>query len=105
MFFFMVARIIAACHPRSLLLAAWAIERRAGILHDAFDLALAGRAWRALAVIDQEIVLEVAERAVGPAVVAQRRAAGLDGVMQHRLDGIDQRDRARIRLAVAVGDC
>ena len=37
-------------------------------------------------------------------MVAQRRAAGLDRVVQHRLDGIDQGLGAPVRLAEAVGD-
>ena len=52
-----------------------------------------GRAFFALAVVDPEIVLEIAERAVGAAMIAQRRAAGLDRVVEHRLDGVDQRAR------------
>ena len=36
-------------------------------------------------------MLEIAERAIGAAVVAQRGAAGGDGVLEYRLDGIDQR--------------
>src|ERR1017187_7132207 len=84
---------------------AWrTIERRAAGLHDAFDLALAARTRRALAVIDLETVLEIAERAVGTAVVAQRGAAGLNRVLEHRLDGIDQRAGTCGRLSVAVGD-
>src|SRR5450830_48820 len=80
------------------------IERRAAGLHDAFDLALAARTRRTLAVIDLETVLEIAERAVGTAVVAQRRAAGLNRVLEHRLDGIDQRAGTCVRLTIAVGD-
>jgi hypothetical protein len=41
-------------------------------LHDAFDLAFTVRAWLALAVVDLEIMLEIAERSVGTAVIAQR---------------------------------
>src|SRR5581483_7967296 len=81
---------------RGLFLARRAIEGRAAVLHDALDLALAAWAGLALAVIDLEIVLEVAERAVGAAVVAQARTPGLDGV--------DQGNGARGRLAAAVGD-
>ena len=54
------------------------------------------RARLALAIVDAEIVLEIAELAIGPAVIAQRRAAGRDGVVEHRLDRVDQRSaRAR----------
>src|SRR5512140_1789042 len=89
---------------RRLFLARRTIERRAPVLHDAFDLALAAGARPPFAVIDPEIVLEVAERAVGAAVVAQRRAAGLDGVVERRLDGVDQRARTIVRFSIAVGD-
>src|SRR5687768_8363697 len=60
-------------------------ERRAPALHDALDGAFAaGRdAALALAVVDPEVVLEHAKRAVGQAVVAQRRAAGLDRIVEH----------------------
>src|SRR6516164_2192369 len=74
-------------------------ERRAPVLYDAFDGAFASRGDTGFAftVIDTEMVLEIAEFSVGPAVIAQRRAAGLDRRMEHRFDGIDERDRARIR--------
>src|ERR1043165_7389109 len=68
-------------------------EGRARALHDAFDRALEfrRRAFLAGAIVDPERVLEIAEVAVGLAVIAQRRAAGLDRVVQHRLDGICER--------------
>src|SRR3974390_1200388 len=86
------------------LLTAWAKEGRATALHDTLDLALAMPAWFTLTVIDLKIVLEVAECAVGEAVVAQRRAAGVDGVLKHRLNGIGERPCAHIRRALMVGD-
>ena len=46
---------------------------------------------RALAVVDLERVLEIAERAVGLAMVAQRRAAGLDRRLQHLADRLGER--------------
>src|ERR1700741_372049 len=55
------------------LLARRAVEGRAAILHDALDDARAVRrdAALALAIIDAEMVLEIAEIAVRPLVVAQ----------------------------------
>src|SRR5438128_5265073 len=57
-----------------------AIEGGAAGLDDAGDPALAhaARARLALAVVDGEAVLEIAELAIRPAMVAQARAAGLD---------------------------
>src|SRR5262249_6449602 len=49
------------------------------------------------AVVDAEIVLEVAELAVGAAMIAQRGAAGGDRIREHGLDGIDQPLRALVR--------
>ena len=91
---------------RALFLAHRAKERRAAGLHDAPDRAAAAgrRAWLALAVIDAEIVLEIAELAVGAAMVAQRRAAGRDRVLEHRLDRSTSRSRALVRRAGARRD-
>jgi hypothetical protein len=50
-------------------------------------------------VIDPEIVLEHAELAVGAAMVAQRRAAGLDGLVEHRLDRVNQPFRPVVRCS------
>ena len=44
-------------------------------------------------------MLEQPELAVGPAVIAQRGAAGLDRVLEHGLDGIDEFFRAFGRRA------
>src|SRR5262245_60621581 len=68
------------------------IEGRAAGLDDAPDGAGAARrrARLALMVIDPEAVLESAERAVGLAVVAQRRAAGLDRLGQNLADRGDE---------------
>src|SRR5580700_8113696 len=84
-----------------LLLAARAIKRRAAVLHDALDCAAAaGRAaFFAFAVVDPEIMLEHAESAVGQLVIAQRRAAGFDGVVEHALDALDQTRGALVRRA------
>src|ERR1700674_1006338 len=73
-----------------LLLAQRAEERRSAGLHNPLDgaAAAAPRARLAGAVVDAEIVLEVAERAVGASMIAQRRAPGLDGGPQHGLDGL-----------------
>src|SRR5689334_8728225 len=70
-------------------LALRAPEGRAAVLGEALDHA-ATAAFLAFAVVDQERVLEIAELAVGLAMVAQRRAAGLDRLVQHRVDGVDQ---------------
>src|SRR5690242_19120067 len=74
------------------LLAHRAEEGRSPALDDTLDGPGASRRDAALAgaVVDPEMMLEIAELAVRAAVIAQRRAAGLDGVAQHRLDGIDQ---------------
>src|SRR4051794_36672023 len=79
-------------------------ESRAAGLHDAPDRALAaGRgALLALAIIDPEIVLEIAERAIGALVIAQRRATGCDRLVQHRLDRRHQPLGALVRRAAAA---
>src|SRR5262245_24028943 len=68
-------------------LTVWAVEGRPAALHDALDLALAtaAEARFALAVIDREVMLEIAELAVGPRIIAQGRAASLDALGQHAL--------------------
>src|SRR3954447_24814600 len=85
----------------ALLLTHRAEKRRPRPLHDAPDPALAfrGRTCRAGAVVDAERMLEIAEVAVGLAMIAQRRAAGLDGIVQHRLDGVGDEMRAFGRRA------
>src|SRR3954451_14747993 len=79
-----------------LLLAHRAKERRSAGLHHAFDgaAAIRRRARLGLAIVNPEIVLEIAQLAIGAAVIATRRAAGRDGVLEHGLDGIDERLRA-----------
>src|SRR5262249_17774296 len=55
------------------LLAFGTIEGAAAGLHDAFHLVAAAQfAGLALAVIDQEMMLELAQRTIGPGMVAQR---------------------------------
>src|SRR5258708_1176176 len=75
--------------------------RRTPALHDPLHRAVAARrnARFALAVVNAKMVLEISELAIGLAVIAQRRAAGLDGVIEHCLDGVDQRRRARMGRA------
>src|SRR5215510_15474177 len=65
---------------------------RASGLHHALDDAVAApcRTMLALAIVDAEIVLEQAKLAVGLFVVAQRGAAGLDGILQHCFDRLHQ---------------
>src|SRR5579871_1717123 len=82
------------------------IKRRAAVLHDALDDAAAAgsRAFSAGAVIDAEVMLEHPERAVGELVIAQRRAAGADCLLEHCLDARDQPRCALGRRAVSVGE-
>src|SRR5439155_22674492 len=81
-------------------------KRRTPGLHDAPHGALAARRYArlALAVVDAEVVLEQPKLAVGAGVVAQRGAAGLDRVIEHRLDARDQPLGALVRCAGARGD-
>src|SRR5438552_1970364 len=85
-----------------LLLALWAPEGRAAILVEAADgtAAARGLAFLALAVVDLEGMLEIAELARGLAMVAQRRAAGLDRLVQHRVDLLHQPPRVIGSLAL-----
>src|SRR5690348_5346737 len=87
----------------SLFLANRAEEGRASGLDDAANRAAAAarRARPSGAVVDAEIVLEIAELAIGAAMIAQRRAAGLDGVVEHVADGRDQRSRAGRRFSAS----
>src|SRR5689334_18095300 len=80
------SRMIGNLHASPL--AAGAIERRTPRLHDALDLPFAAGtgARLTLASVDGKIVLEHAEFAVGALVIAQRRAARLHRLAQHRLD-------------------
>src|SRR5258708_1588024 len=79
------------CCCRSLL-ALRTPERRAPILgeppHDAA--AARGLAFFTLAVVDLERVLEIAEFAVGLAMLAKRCAAGLDRLIEHRMNSRPQ---------------
>src|ERR1043165_3438277 len=84
------------------LLALRAPEGRAAVLGEALDHAPA-TAFLAFAVVDQEVVLEIAELAIGLAVIAQRRTAGLDPLVQPRMDGLDQTPGVIGRSALAVG--
>src|SRR5688572_24727162 len=90
---------------RRSLLTPWAPERGPPVLGEPlhFAAALVGTGL-SLAVIDQEIVLEVAERAVGAAMIPQGRAARLDGVVEHHLDGVHQLARPFARPALPVGN-
>src|SRR5262245_40632123 len=73
-------------------LALGTIESGAARLHDAFDGALATQlTGLAFAAIDQEVMLEIAGIAGGLGMIAQGRAAGGDGVLEHFLDGCHQR--------------
>src|SRR5215813_3903156 len=65
-------------------------EGRSPVLGEAADHAAAARhaTHLAFSVIDLERMLEIAELAGGLAMIAQRRAAGLDRLIQHRVDGI-----------------
>src|SRR5664279_1031182 len=77
---------------RELLLAFRAPERRAPVLGEALDDAAAagGLALLALAIVDLKGMLEIAELAGGLAMIAQRRAAGLDRLVQHRVNRTHQ---------------
>src|SRR6266566_305194 len=78
-------------------------ERGAAVLgnapHDAG--AAAGRTAAALAVVDAEFVLKAPELAVGAAMVAQRGAAGRNGILEHGLDRRDQPFGVRRGRAIA----
>lgn len=80
---------------------------RSSILHEALhDAGTAiGLAGFALAVIDLKRVLEIAQLSRGLAMVAQRRAAGLDGEIEHIMDGIDKMRGALGRLALLGRQC
>src|SRR5438105_15858687 len=78
-------------------------KRGAAVLGDApHDTGTAaGRAAAALAVVDAEPVLKAAEFAVGAAVIAQRGAAGRNGILEHRADRRHQPFGMRRRRARA----
>src|SRR6476646_8297220 len=71
------------------MLAPRAIESRAGALHDPPDRP-AAFAWPPLAIIDREVLREIAELAVRADEVAQGRAARLDRFGEHFTDRRDQ---------------
>src|SRR4051794_20485826 len=75
-------------------------------LHDAPDRALAARRYAFLtgAVVDPEIVLEIAELAVGAAMIAQRRAAGADRIVEDRTNRFSKGVRAPIWLSMSIRD-
>src|SRR4029077_11800449 len=76
-----------------LVLTGWTIESRPSSLDDAAygsSAAFFG-ARIALASVDFEAVLKLAERAVSLLIIAKRRAARLDRVVEHRLDARDER--------------
>src|SRR3979490_1002151 len=79
------------CPRRELFLAFRAPERRAPVLGEALDDAATSRglAFLALAVVDLKRMLEITQFARGLAMVAQRRAAGLDRLIQDRMDRRD----------------
>src|SRR5258708_5272104 len=87
----MMWEVFRSDFPRSLL-AFRAPERRAAVLREtSHDAATArGLAFLAFAVVDLKGMLEIAEFAGGLAMIAQRRAAGLDRLIQHRVNCIDQ---------------
>ena len=89
-----------------LFLARRAIEARAAALHDSHDRSAAARprARGALAVVDREGVLEIAERAVGLAMIAQGRAARCDRLLQHLANGLDERLGGPRRRALGVDE-
>src|SRR4029450_9582798 len=90
----------SACQAFSgLALADWAEERRSAALHHPPDRAVAARRRAGFpgAIIEAKIVLEVAELAIGAAVITQRRAAGRDRLCENGLDGIHQPLRALVR--------
>src|SRR5205823_3402484 len=99
-------RVSLRSNFRRSLLADRAEERRSQSLDDPPDRAVAAarRAALAGAIVDAEIVLETAELAVSATMIAQRRAARLDGLAEHRLDRVDERVRALVRCAVARRD-
>src|SRR5262249_54237244 len=66
------------------------VKGRAVGLHDAADMTLTTppRARLSFAIIDGKSVLEIPRPAVGSNIVAQRRAAGLDCLLENRLDRV-----------------
>lgn len=67
-------------------------ESRASGLHDAAHTtaAVAAGAWLTLAVVDRELVLEIAELAIGLNIVTQGRPTGDDRLAENRADAGDE---------------
>src|SRR4029079_10217201 len=78
---------VLVSHAGPLFLANRTEERRTSGLHDTLDRTrtFRRRALLAFAIIDAKMVLEIAELAVGLAMIAQRRSALLEGVVEHGL--------------------
>src|SRR6056297_2859473 len=76
-----------------------AVEARPARLDDAAHLARAAgsAAGGAFAAVNVETVLKITKFAIGPAEVAQRGAAGLDGLNQHRPHPFGEPGHARGR--------
>ena len=101
---FCVAPGLAATIPRSSdieasLAAIWSLMGPSDAA-TAFGLALL-----TFAVVDLERVLEITEFAVGLAVIAQRRAAGVDRLIEHRVDRRDQPSGVIGRLSLFCREC
>src|SRR6185295_14980759 len=77
--------------PRRLALTPRAEVRRALTKHAAFDRRSALYARFALALVYPQRIAEVSRRAVAAHVIAQRGAADLDCIVQHRANGGDER--------------
>src|SRR5258708_10753863 len=90
---------------RNSLLTLRAPERRTSVLGKALHqtTAFRGVAFLALAVVDLKRVLEIAEFTRSLAMIAQRRAAGLDRLVQHRVDSSDETPGMVGRLALSRG--
>src|SRR5208337_2037959 len=91
---------------KALLLAFRTIEGRPTELGKArHGSAAAGpRTAQAFPVVDRESVLEIAQLAVGAAMVAQSRAARLDRFLEHGADGFDQRMGGARRISGRAGE-
>src|SRR5580704_10224858 len=89
-----------------LALADWAIEGGAAGLRLAADQAwaVASGTGLALAVVDGEIVLEIAELAIGADVIPQRRAAGSDCRLEDRPDRLGKPVGTGERFSFSVGE-
>src|ERR1700685_2026712 len=85
--------MIAALRETQLVLAFRAVECRAPGLRDPGDdpTAIFPRARQSFAIVDFEDVLEIAQFTVGLPVIAQSRAAGLDGFLEHVADRLGDR--------------